>query len=472
MEWQPHPYQTHTLDWLCQRTVFSDEESGALLLDPGLGKTAIVLAWISMLKALKLPSRVLVVAPLRVVYSVWPQEIAKWDQFNGLTTAIVHGSPAKRVKAVGAKADLHLINPEGLVWLESHCNKHGYPFDVLVIDESSKFKSWSAKRTKALRRMLDVFERRVIMTGTPSPNSVADLFSQMFLLDKGKALGTGITKFRNRYFYRGGYQGYQWLPHQGAAAAIEKKIQHLCIRMSAEDHLDLPEMLINDVLVDLPASVRPEYKRLETQMFAQMDAHGGLLTPANAGARYMACRQIANGGVYWDEGVKHLHTAKIDAALDIVDELQGKPALIAFQFKHDLVRLRRAWPKLPSIDGGTSVRDTERLIQLWNQGELPVLAVQPQALSHGVNMQAGPGRDIIWLGLTDNLENYDQLNKRVHRQGVTGKVRIHRILARATVDQAIRLRLRDKDHNQSALLNALNQYRKDSPNGSVHHSIV
>ncbi|QEF98173.1 hypothetical protein Mal15_22210 [Stieleria maiorica] len=455
----PHEYQHHALAWLIRRTIVEGQSGGALFLDPGLGKTATTLCWLRLLKSLGLSRKTLVVAPLRVVYSVWGQECKKWSQFAGMTCSIVHGSSTHRMKALSVDADLYLINPEGIPWLQTYYAKRPLPFGTLVVDESSKFKNWSALRTKALRKMLGGFRYRLILTGTPSPNGIADLFSQVFILDQGEALGTGVTKFRNRYFYRGGFGGYKWILNEGSQKRIEQKIDHLCLRLSAEDHLDLPEMLINDVWIDLPTKALKEYRRLEREMFLELDA-GDDLVLSNAGAKYNACRQMAGGGIYdEDKKATPLHSAKMDAVVDLVDELQGKPALVAYSYTHELERLRKVFPSCKAIYGATKGKEADALIEQWNKGELHLLAVQPKSLSHGINMQAGPGRDIIWFGLTDNLEDYQQLNARIHRQGVDGNVRIHRILARETIDEAIAERIESKDQAQSALLDALNKYR-------------
>jgi len=456
MQYRPHDYQQFTLDWML-KSAFNDQAGVGLFLDPGLGKTSITLSWVRTMKALGFIDKVLVIAPLRVIYSVWPAEVQKWDEFRNLRVSIVHGSPAKRKKALQQEADLYLINPEGVTWLFNHLNG-SLPFQALVIDESSKFKAWSAKRTKALRKVIPDFDYRIILTGTPSPNSLEDLFAQIYMLDSGAALGTAISHFRSRYFYRGGYGGYKWIPVATSQAVVEKKIEHLCLRLAAEDHLDLPDKLINDVVVELPVLVRDRYKKLERELFMELDNGEGVAV-SNAGVKYLACRQVANGGLYNEGKAEHVHNAKADVVLDLVDELQGKPALIAFQFRHDLDRLNQIFPGLPVIDGRCPSKRSNELIRKWNAGELRVLAVQPQSLSHGVNMQSGPGRDVIWMGLTDNLETYLQLNARIHRQGVTGEVRIHRVLARGTVDMPIRQALESKDFNQQALLDSLKQYR-------------
>ncbi len=465
MRYEPHDYQRFALEWLIQRTVIEGQPGGALFMDPGLGKTSVTLAWIKALKKLRLARKALIIAPLRVVYAVWPEERDLWDQFNGLRISIVHGDPQQREKALAANADLYLINPEGVPWLQRWYAKHPHPFDTLVVDESSKFKGWSTKRTKALKKMLGGFTYRVILTGTPCPNNLVDLFSQIYILDEGKSIGTGVTQFRDRYCYRGGYGGYKWIPYETSEASVEKRIRHQCLRLEAKDHLDLPELLINDVKVTLPKDTHTLYRRWERELFLALDS-GEELTASNAGAKYMTCRQLANGGFYKtdDEGRResiHVHQAKIEATIDLVDELQGKPVLISYPFKSDLERLRKVWPELPAIHGGISARISKDLIAKWNRGDLHLLAVQPQAMSHGVNMQVGPGRDIIWLGLVDDLETYLQLNARIWRQNVTGQVRVHRLMARGTVDTAIAARLRDKSHHQDALLRALKDYRKD-----------
>ena len=452
MQFIPHEYQRYALSWLIRRSLIDGHEGSAYFLDPGLGKTALTLAWVKFLKDLGVANSVLVVAPLRVISSVWPDECKKWDQFNELTCSVVHGT--KRLEAMGREADIHLINPEAVSWLERQDKK----FDVLVVDESSKFKNWSAKRTKSLKKMVPDFKYRLLLTGTPSPNSLEDLFSQMFILDQGKAFGSSITSFRNRYFYRGGYGGYKWTPFASSQDYIESKIKDSCLRLSAEDHLDLPTILLNDVWVDLPKDCLVEYKRLEKEMFLLLEGEDSV-TATNAGSKYLSCRQFANGGIYDEDRTSHvIHNEKVSAMIEIIEELQGKPVIVAFQFHHDLERIRSRL-HAPSIDGRTKPEEANVLINKWNAGELPVLAVQPQSLSHGVNMQHGPGRDIIWFGLTDNLETYQQLNARVHRQGVTGGVRIHHLLARETVDLAIKDRLSEKGQNQSSLLESLNRYR-------------
>ncbi len=468
MKFQPHKYQQFALKWLVQRTILDGHEGGAFFLDPGLGKTSITLAWLRLLKILGLSQKTLIIAPLRVVYSVWPREVKKWDQFQDFKVSIIHGTPTQRLKALATPADIYLINPEGVEWLTSYFKLKTLDFQTLVVDESSKFKQWGAKRTKALKKLIPNFQRRLILTGTPSPRSIEDLFSQMFIVDQGASLGAVISKFQTRYFYRGGYSGYERIPLKGAKEEIESLIANACLRMDAADHLDLPSLLVNDVWVDLPPDVFKDYKTLERKMFLELE-NEGTFTPLNAGSKYLACKQLANGGLYdADRTVHHIHTAKVEAIKDLVEELNGKPVLIAFQYKHDLERLKNTFGNIAHIDGSVNAKETDSIVEKWNQGGIPILAVQPQALSHGVNMQAGPGRDIIWMGLTDDLEVYLQLNARIHRQGVTGQVRVHRILANRTVDVAVKDRIESKDSSQKSFLDALKTYKESDEQANAN----
>ena len=309
--------------------------------------------------------------------------------------------------------------------------------------------------------MLPQIPKRVILTGTPSPRCLSDLFAQAFILDDGQSLGKSLWAFRRYYMVRGGFEGREWLLRHDAPPRINRAIEGLVLRLAAEDYLDLPPTIHNDVWIDLPAKAASAYRAVQRELFDEIDR--GLATAANASS-YVTCRGVANGGYYeYDEAGKrhtvHLHDAKVEAVCDIVDELFGKPALVAYQFNHDLERLRRNFPKAPVICGGTPALKADAIIQAWNLGQVPVLLVQPQSLSHGVNLQAG-GNDAIWFGLPDQLEVYLQFNARLHRQGVEGQVRIHHILARGTVDIAVRANLEKKNRQQDGLLTALRQYRE------------
>ena len=462
MIFDPHPYQVRGTKFLVTNS------RAGLFFDPGLGKTATTLTAINALKRLGIVGKVLIVAPLRVIYSVWPKQVEAWDQFSHLKISIIHGTPAQRLEALQADADIYAINPEGMAWLCDLWRKdpEALPsWGMLVVDESTKFKSHGAKCWKALRTMLPLFQRRVILTGTPSPNSLEDLWTQIYILDEGERLGEKITHFRTRWFYRGGFQGREWIAFPHSKEQIEARISDLVLRLDAQDYLELPELITNDVMVDLPADVKKAYKQLERDLFFSLESGDLVETDGieaqafSAGAKYLMCRQVANGGIYVEKGISaKAHRAKVEALESIVEELAGKPCLVAYQFKHDLERLLE-WRPAPFIGGSVSAKETDRLVDQWNRGELPLLYVQPRAMSHGLNMQ-GAGNDIVWFGLTDDLEVYQQTNARIYRQGVKNNVRVHRILARATVDVAMRLRIDNKALAQKSILDALREYAK------------
>jgi SNF2 family DNA or RNA helicase len=432
-----------------------------MFADPGLGKTATTLQVIKTLHMVNPELRVLIVAPLRVVYSVWQQEIAKWESFRHLTSTKLHGKD--KAKNLAKPATIFLINPEGLKWLF----EQKVEFDVLAIDESSKFKSAKSKRFKLLKKNISRFKTRYILTGTPTPKSLEDLWSQIYILDKGEALGQYVTHYRNRYFYPTGYKNYQYEVKDGAEEKIYELVAPLVMRIDARTHLDLPDLIINRIDVELPAAARKVYKGLKTKLFAEIDGHQHYC-PSMAAA-YGVCCQVANGALYDQvadglqfkslETWKEIHDEKIKALKDLIDELHGKPVIIAYRFKHDLQRLRKALGNPPHIGGGVSATETDRLIRKWNKGELPILLGNPQSMAHGLNMQAG-GNDVVWFGLTDNYEDYDQFNQRVFRQGVKGVVRIHHIVAKQTVDELILKRCRDKEARQEDLFEALRRYTK------------
>lgn len=482
----PHNYQKHAIEFGLDRQLRTRGSVG-YFLDPGLGKTSISLTLLKCLKQFADCGSALVIAPLRVIYSVWPAECRKWQQFHKITTSIIHGTAAQRVKALNTPADIHLINPDGVTWLTRYLMEEaGHPTDMppgrwatlirnksmglasrwscLIVDESSQFKSPKANRTKALHSWSAQFSRRSILTGTPAPNGLIDLWAQVYLLDGGESLGKNVTAYRNRYFYKEGGPFGKWLPKAGSHEAIYKAITHLVLRLSAADHLDLPPLVENDIWVELPRGRAKAYRKLERELFVEIE-DGGELVIGSAGAKYAACRGYANGGLYETIGdtrtTHHVHDVKVDALLELIGELQGKPLLVAYQFNHDLERMQKRLKGAPTINGKTTATQSNQIISDWNAGRIPLLMVQPQALSHGVNMQAS-GNDVAWFGLTDNLETYLQFNARIYRQGVSGQVRVHRILARGTVDEAVRQRIESKDETQQALLRALQAYRKKS----------
>lgn len=477
-DWKPHAYQKKAVKFLLEHA------AGALFLDPGLGKTSVALAALKVLKDKGVVEKTLLIAPLRVCHSVWPRELKKWADFSGLKAVILHGS--KKDEALQEEADIYIINPDGLQWLFSaektltttgkkrvkvdmeRWKKLG--FDMLVIDELSKFKDTSTQRVKALKQVVPTFGRRWGLTGSPAPNGLLDLFGQCLVIDEGNALGKYVTHFRSQFFTPA-WDGYNWDLKEGAEKKIYKKLKPLVLRMGAEDYLQMPKLVENKILIELPEKARKVYDELEDSLFAEIGNRS--VMAANAAVASMKCRQVANGGVYLDEQLMvwkklpkskrawvDLHWEKVEAIADLVDELQGEPLLVAYDFEHDLVRLKeRLGKNTPHIGGGTTAKVANELETKWNAGKIPVLLGHPQSLAHGLNLQ-GSGRHIAWHSLTWNFELYDQFNRRVFRQGQKSKqVFIHHILAEDTVDEAVLAALKAKDKGQQALFNALKSRR-------------
>lgn len=470
-KWIAHVYQRIAIAFL-----LANPRSG-LFLDPGLGKTSISLATIKILKYAAMSKGVLMIAPLRVTYSVWPNEIEKWTNFHKLTNTILHDN--NKQSLWGPKKDIYLINPEGLAWLHNELLEglqagKKCPFNVLWIDESTKFKTFGSARFGLLMDMLPLFKRRHIMTGTPSPRSLLDLWSQIYILDEGKTLGHNYHEFRKKYFESEDWSKHTWTIKDFAADTIHELISPLVLEMSAEDYLEMPEIMFNDIIIDLPDKALKYYKRMEKDFFIELD---GMEASAEAAAQSsMKCHQIANGRVYEDipidlteDEIKafrkqrktlDIHTAKAEALKDLVDELNGKPLLIAYHFKHDLEAIHKALGNdISHIGSGVSAAQSKVIERDWNAGKIKVLVGHPDSMAHGLNLQDG-GNDVCWYSLTWNLENYLQFYKRIWRQGVKGRCRVHHLISNKTLDMAIMSRLGDKAQNQTDLRLALKNYRK------------
>ena len=474
--WTPHEYQVLGMEFLLQN-------SGAgLFLDPGLGKTSTTLGALRILFKEKQIRRALIVAPLRVAQLVWPAEVQKWADFNHLRVVVLHG-PEKN-KRIRQDADIYVINPEGLGWLMAGGRFKQVGADVLVIDESSKFKNMQTARYKTLKPVLPKFKRRWILTGTPAPNGLLDLFGQVYVMDLGRALGPYISHYRAMYFSPGASfnrtftdkNGQDvtkkitvgWSLNPGCDTLIYEKLSPYIMRMDAKDYIKVPEIVEADIWVNMPDSAHEIYKQIEDEMVAMID--GNLVTAVSAASASVKCRQIASGGLYKqyeideldrprNREVIHIHDEKTAALLDLVDELQGAPLLVAYEFEHDLQRLRKAFgDDLPVIGGGTKEAEALRIQADWNAGRIPVLAGHPLAMGHGLNLQ-GVSRFVAWYTPTWNAELYEQFNKRVARQGNNHEsVIVYRFLTRGTVDRAVVAACGSKIRTQNALLNALRDY--------------
>lgn len=494
--WEPEPYMTEAARWMVTRP------EAILFLEPGLGKTAITLAALKAMRRGKAVKKALVVAPLRVCYQVWTHdgdgELSKWSDFQELHEVLLHGT--EKNDRLDEKGDLYIVNPDGLQWLTS-CPECGHPqhhrnrccpdkrcdcrckeaaplevlmsrgVDTLVVDELSKFKHTATKRFKAMKPYLSKFRRRYGLTGSPAANGLLDLFGQAYTIDLGRALGRYITHYRFKYFMPTGFGGYKWVPKApDTERQIYAAMKNLALAMKADGRIKVPELVENDLWVDLPPKVRERYDELEEELFTQFDRHE--IVAANAAVASGKCRQVASGGLYVGENPKkrkvlRLHDMKTEALVDLVDELQGSPLLVGYEYQHDLERIREALGDVPIIGSGSKPKDTAAIASKWNRGEIPVLVGHPQSMAHGLNLQAS-GNHVCWYTPTWDYELYDQMNRRVRRQGNTNKtVVVHRIAARKTTDVLVLRSLKAKAKGQNSLFEALQAYRQARRRGAA-----
>jgi SNF2 family DNA or RNA helicase len=374
-----------------------------------------------------------------------------------------------RMAALSKPADIYTINPEGvLLFLDKV--KPRPQFDLVVVDESTKFKNFTAGRFKALKRLLKGVPLRIALSGTPAANCLADLFAQMYIIDDGEALGKTLTYFRSMFMQKGGYMNYEWLFREDREEMIHKAIAHMVLRLDSLDHLDLPERVWNKVWMDLPDSIKPRYQQLERELFYRLD-QGENVVASGGGGLYAMCRGLANGGLYehpeLSPRITHqIHEAKTEAFVDKVEELSGKPVLGAYSFYHDLDRLKKVFPDAPVINGKTSPKRSDEILDEWDKQNIHVLLVHPGSVEHGLNMQYGGCNDVVWYSLPDKPESYQQLNARLWRDGTVGQVRYHHIMARDTIDIAVWDRLQMKGKRQRALLEALKKYKHEKETGA------
>ena len=465
--WEPWGYQTRGVAHLMGHS------AAALFLDPGLGKTAITLAAFQALKERGHAERMLVVAPLRVCQLVWRQEGQKWTQFRELTFSLLHGP--KKAERLKDDVDIHLINPEGIPWLVQQFFGRSLPWDTVVLDELTKFKNHRALRSKKLRKSLKNVQRRWGLTGSPAPNGYMDLFGQMLMLDDGAALGQHITHYRDTYFTPG-FNGYTWELRRGAAESIEERIAPYVLRMAAADYLDLPPVRDNVIQIELPPDVLRQYKQMERDMVLALPE--GVVTGANAGAVYSKLAQMANGAVYLSpeagesaylsgqrERFVEVHTTKLDALEELIEELSGQPLLVGYEFQHDLERIRaRLGKDTPTLSGLSEKRITE-VEAAWNRGEIPVLLAHPASVAHGLNLQKSSCSNVCWFGIPWDLEQYGQFLLRVLRQGTQAEhITQHILQVLGTIDVTKAEALAAKDMTQQGLLRRLNaEVLRDHP---------
>lgn len=448
MKYNPHNYQKYAIDFILEHPI------AAILLDMGMGKTSIVLTAIMELIYDRFEvNKVLIIGPLRVARTTWPEEIKKWEHLKGLRYSVVVGTAAERKAALKADADVYIINRENVPWL---IEQSGMPFDydMVVIDELSSFKSWQSKRFRSLMKVRPQVKRIVGLTGTPSSNGLMDLFAEFKVLDMGKRLGRFIGQYREWYFKPDRMNGpivytYKLLP--GAEEAIYEKISDITISMKGTDYLDMPKLISTEYKVYLDEEEKAKYQALKEELVLQLP--GGEVTAANAASLSGKLSQLANGAIYDDDGsVNVLHQKKLDGLEDLIESANGKPVLVAYWFKHDLSRITE---RLSQLGIHYEKLDSDASIQRWNKGQIDVGLIHPQSAGHGLNLQSG-GNIMIWFGITWSLELYQQTVARLWRQGQTEKtVSVIHIVTDGTVDERILKALEAKDLTQSALIDAV-----------------
>lgn len=427
-----------------------------LFFDMGLGKTATTLTALNWLMNVDLEiGRVLIIAPKRVVESVWSAEIEKWEHLKNLRISKVSGSEKRRLQALKSDADIFLIGRDNVAWLCGHFGGLKLPFDMLVIDESSSFKNPNSQRFKALRRVQPSFDRVVLLTGTPAPNGLADLWGQIYLLDRGERLGKTLESFRNDFVKPDKYNGAIVYSYKIRSKDHEKRlhdnIKDICLSMKAADYLELPDRIDNFVEVVFPPKLQADYEAFEKEKVLEIEDSNEEISALNAAALYMKLLQFSNGAIYGDGGDWHeVHKLKLDALSEIVENANGVPVLVAYSFKHDKERILKALKKYNPVQF-----DGDEHVKAWNRCEIPVMVMHPASGGHGLNLQSG-GNLIVWFGLPRSLELYQQFNARILRQGADFKnIVIHHLCAKGTMDGDVMAGLRRKTSLQDALLAAV-----------------
>ena len=423
-------------------------------LDMGLGKTVCTLTALHELKYFRFCIRkALVIAPKKVAENTWSAETAKWNHLQSMRISVVLGSEKQRLDALNEDADVYIINRENTQWLV-RLYRNDWPFDVVVLDESSSFKNHRAKRFQALKAVRTHINRIIELTGTPSPQGLMDLWAQVYLLDGGQRLGRTISLYREMYFVpdkRNRTTIFSYAPKDGAADAIYKRISDICISMKSEDYLQLPDMVVNDIPVVLDPKAQKAYRELERTMLLTVDDEQ-LVTATTAATLTGKLLQLCNGAVYDENGdVLEVHDCKIEAFMETIEQLNGQHALVYYYFRHDRDRILQALAK-----SGLRVRVYEGAAEEkdWNAGKIDILLAQPASCGYGLNLQDG-GHHVIWFGLTWSLEEYMQANKRLHRQGQAYPVIVHRLIVKGGTDADVIRSLESKDGAQEALLEAL-----------------
>lgn len=449
MKFVPHSYQRYAIERILQ------DNSLGLFLDMGLGKTVITLTAINDLKFNRWAvSRCLVVAPKKVAEATWSHEAEKWDHLRHLKIIPVLGSLKKRVQALHTPGDIWVINRENVPWLVEYF-RNNWPFDMVVLDESSSFKNPQSKRFKAMKLVMSRIARLVLLTGTPAPNGLEDLWAQIYLLDAGERLGRTISSYREAFFTqdyaRPGQMYRTYTPQQDAESRIQAAISDICVSMKSEDYLELPDYIESTVPVTLDAKAKRAYDKLEKEMLLEVDTQ--LVTAQSAAVLNGKLLQLCSGAVYDSTGeVVDIHDCKLEAFLETIEQLNGEHALVFYWFKHEADRLTKALAKTDKVVRVYQGPEDEKA---WNTGEVDILLAHPVSCGYGLNLQAG-GHHAIWFGYPNwALEIYQQANKRLHRQGQKHPVICHHLVVQGGMDEDVIAALHDKGDTQESLMQAL-----------------
>jgi SNF2 family DNA or RNA helicase len=437
-----HGYQNTAVDWV------KDNPSCALWLDMGLGKTVSTLTAIGDLLGTKEVKRALIIAPLRVALSTWPNEMKRWRHLHRMEYNQLAGCTPKVREARARCTDfgITIINREMVPWLVEFWGQR-WPYDCVVIDEASAFKSTQAKRWRALRSVLPKITRVIELTATPAANNLIDIWPQIYLLDRGERLGKTKGIFLEKFCRQvGNPQWNQWEVRPDRVDRLHSAVADVALRMKADDYLDVPDRIDSVISITLPAKTLSQYKTLQAEFILSLEK--GEITAVNAAVQANKLLQLCNGAMYLDDGGwEAVHDDKLDALAEIVEQ-SNEPVLVAYQFKSDLARLKARFPLAVALDKDPATIDQ------WNAQKIPMLLAHPASAGHGLNLQKG-GRTIVWFGLPWSLELYSQFNGRLHRQGQDKPVLVYHILAPGTVDEAVHQTLKDKDATQGNLLEAV-----------------
>lgn len=436
-----HDYQNRAIEFI------KSKKRCGLFLGLGMGKTTASLTAMSDALDSMTAAKVLVIAPLRVANSVWAQETKQWTHLSHLRVSVCTGNERTRMAALQRDTDIYTINRENVPWLVKLYGKK-WPFDAVIVDESSSFKSPSSQRFKALKRALPFTDYVVLLTGTPSPNGLLDLWSQMYLVDFGERLGKTMTGYKQRFF-ESDYMGYKFTPRQGSSEAIHRLLSDKVLSMSAEDYLQVPDRIDLVERVELPPKVFAQYQEFERTLLAELD-DGQEIEAISAAVLANKLLQWSNGATYTDSlgNWSELHSVKLDALADLVEQNPSENMLVAYNYKTDLERLRVRFPDAVVMD------KQQETIDRWNRGEIQMMLAHPASAGHGLNLQKG-GSMLVWFGLNWSLELYQQFNGRLHRQGQTRPVRVVHMVASGCMDERVIDALNKKGETQNALLFAL-----------------